>query len=173
MKNLLLLTFTLLLSATACKKDNIAKQGPYDASYKAWLSYKNRVNNSYSYTTTYGSWVGFGVTITTGVNNGKIVSRSYIMIQSRNNGTNKADTVGTWHEDATTINTHPNDASEALTVDDIYLKARTEWLNVDAKSNDIIFEAKNNGLISSCGYIPHNCADDCFRGITITAITTL
>jgi hypothetical protein len=173
MKNLYLLTIVLLLTATACKKENIAKQSEYDASYKAWISFKNSSKNSYSYTTVFGSWVGFGVTIKVAVSNGKVVSRDYIRIQSRNDGTNKVDTAETWHEDAATINTHPNDAAEALTIDDIYLKARTEWLKVDASTNDIIFEAKNNGLISDCGYVPRNCADDCFRGVNITAITAL
>jgi PKD repeat protein len=173
MKNLHLLTIALLLLVTACKKENIAKQSEYDASYKAWISFKNSSKNSYSYTTTFGSWVGFGVTIKVAVSNGKIVSRDYVKIQSRNDGTNKADTVKTWHEDAATINSHPNDAADALTIDDIYLKARTEWLKADAATNDIIFEAKNHGLISDCGYVLRNCADDCFRGISITAITAL
>lgn len=173
MKNLHLITAILLLMATACKKENIAKQSEYDNSYKAWMSFKSSSKNSYSYTTTYGSWVGFGVTIKVAVNNGKIVSRDYIKVQSRNDGTNNADTVKTWHEDAATINTHPNDAANALTLDDIYLKARTEWLKADAKTNDIIFEAKNNGIISNCGYVTRNCADDCFRGINITTVTAL
>lgn len=173
MKNLYLLTIIIVLSASSCQKENIAKQSEYDTSYKAWLSFKSNAKNSYSYTTSFGSWTGFGVSIKTGVSNGKVVSRDYIRIQSRNDGTNKADTVKTWHEDAATINTHPNDAGIALTIDGIYLKARTEWLKVDAKSNDIIFEAKNNGLISNCGYVPHGCQDDCFNGVTITTITAL
>jgi len=35
------------------------------------------------------------------------------------------------------------------------------------------FEAKNNGMISSCGYWPNNCADDCFTGVSITLIEAL
>jgi hypothetical protein len=173
MKNLYLFTIILVLSASGCQKENIAKQSEYNASLKAWSNYKSNIKNTYSYTTTYGSWVGFGVTITTGVSNGKIIRRDYIKIQSRNDGINAADTVKQWHEGAASINTHPADAGEPLTIDAIYVKASTEWLKIDAKTNDIIFEAKNNGLISNCGYIPHNCADDCFRGITITAITAL
>jgi PKD repeat protein len=173
MKNLYLPAIILLLLTASCKKEDIAKQSEYDASYKAWINFKSSSKNSYSYTMVYGSWVGIGVTIKVAVNNGKIVSRDYIKLQSRNDGTNKVDTVRNWHEEAATINTHPNDAADALTMDDIYLKARTEWLKVDAKANDIIFEAKNNGIISDCGYVPNNCADDCFRGITITAVTTL
>jgi len=173
MKNLYLLTIALLLFVTACKKENIAKQSEYDASYKAWISFKNSSKNSYSYTTTFGSWTGYGVTINIGVNNGKIVSRDFVSYKYHLDGTNLKDTIKQWHEDAATINTHPNDAADALTMDGIYLKARTAWLKVDAANNDIIFEAKNNGLISDCGYIPRNCADDCFRGVSITAITAL
>jgi hypothetical protein len=173
MKNLYLLIIILLLSATACKKENIAQKSEYDASFKAWISFRNNAKNSYSYTTSFGSWVGFSVTIKTAVNNGKIVSRDYTRIQYRNDGTDKADTIKTWHEDAATINTHPHDAPNALTIDDIYLKARTQWLKVDAAANQIIFEANNNGIISSCGYVPRNCADDCFNGVKITSITAL
>jgi len=173
MKNLYLPAIILLLLTASCKKEDIAKQSEYDASYKAWINFKSSSKNSYSYTMVYGSWVGIGVTIKVAVNNGKVVSRDYIKLQSRNDGTNKADTVKTWHEDAATINTHTSDAADALTMDDIYLKARTEWLKVDAKTNDIIFEAKNNGIISDCGYVPNNCADDCFRGMSIASINAL
>jgi hypothetical protein len=173
MKNLYLLTIILLLSATACKKENIAKQSEYDASFKAWISFRDNAKNAYSYTTSFGSWTGFAVTIKTNVSDGKITSRDYARIQYSNDGTNKADTIKTWHEDTTTINTHPDDAAQALTIDDIYLKARTQWLKADVATNDIIFEANNNGIISSCGFVPHNCADDCFNGVKITSITAL
>lgn len=35
------------------------------------------------------------------------------------------------------------------------------------------FETKNNGLISTCGYVENTCADDCFIDITITRIAKL
>jgi hypothetical protein len=155
------------------KKENIDKQSEYDASYKAWISFRNNAKNAYSYTNSFGSWTGFGVIIKTSVRNGKIISRDYTRIQYRNDGTDKADTVKTWHEDATTINTHPNDVLDALTVDDIYLKARTQWLKVDAAANQIIFETNNNGIISSCGYVPRNCADYCFNGVKITSLDNI
>ena len=44
------------------------------------------------------------------------------------------------------------------------------WLRMDEDENLIFFEANNKGMISTCGYFPKNCADDCFTGITITEI---
>ncbi|WP_255474197.1 hypothetical protein [Flavobacterium sp. SLB02] len=35
------------------------------------------------------------------------------------------------------------------------------------------FEAKNDGLISQCGYVEKGCMDDCFVGITIKSIERL
>ncbi len=173
MKNLYLLTLLVLLSATGCKKENIAKSDEYDTSYKAWISYRAGIHNSYKYTVNWGSWTGYGAEVTTTVNKGKIISRDYTSFKYRNDGTNTKDTLKTWHEDDTHINTHGEEAGELMTIDDVYTKARTVWLKVDASTNDIIFEAKINGIITNCGYVPRNCADDCFTGINITSITTL
>jgi len=173
MKNLFLITFLILLTATSCKKESIAKSDEYDTSLKAWLNYKSDVGNSYQYTITYGSWTGYGVEITTGISKGQFVFRDFTSFRYRNDGSGKKDTLKSWHEDTATINTHTQDAGEIMTIDEIYTKARTVWLKVDASANDIFFEAKNNGIISSCGYVPHGCQDDCFNGVKIKSITAL
>ena len=69
------------------------------------------------------------------------------------------------------MNTHVNGGT-SLTLDEIYEKARTEWL-LKRKDATSYFEAKNDGMISSCGYVNNNCADDCFVGITINLIERL
>ena len=56
-----------------------------------------------------------------------------------------------------------------LTFDQIYEKARTEWL-VKRENATTYFEAENNGLISKCGYVDDGCQDDCFIGIQISSI---
>jgi hypothetical protein len=173
MKKLFLFTIIILFSVTSCKKEDIANESDYNKSYNAWLGYKKSVHNSYSYTQSYGSWTGYGAEIKIGVSDGKIISRDFIAVQLRRDGTSNRDTTARWHEEKSSLNTHGNQAGELLTLDDVYLKARTIWLKVDKKNNDIYFEANNNGMISNCGYRPKGCQDDCVTGIIITTITSL
>jgi hypothetical protein len=173
MKKLYLFIIIILFSATSCKKDNIANESEFNKSSTQWLNFKSKVNNSYTYTTNFGSWTGYGVEVKIGVSNGKIISRDFISSKFKQNGTIERDTIKQWHEDADHINTHSNDAGESLTLDDVYQKAKTVWLKADKKANDIYFEVRNNGMISNCGFVPKGCQDDCFNGISITAITAL
>lgn len=173
MKTLRLLTVTLLVFATACKKDDIAKNDEYNTSYKAWLSYKVNIHNSYRYTSGWGSWTGYGSETTIDVSNGKIISRDYIFFKGHNDGTGIVDTIKSWHEDVATLNSHGQDAGDLMTMDDIYTKARTVWLKADIKKNDIYFETDKNGLLFSCGFVPKGCQDDCFSGINIKSIAAL
>jgi len=63
-------------------------------------------------------------------------------------------------------------ATEIMTLDDVYTRAKGEWLVAQEKKK-IFFETKNNGMISSCGYVIGNCQDDCFIGINISDIKAL
>jgi len=54
----------------------------------------------------------------------------------------------------------------------VYEKARNNWL-IKRSNTETYFEAKNNGIISSCGYVKDGCQDDCFNGITITLVEAL
>ena len=173
MKALYLSVIIILISVTGCKKDDIADESEFNKSYNAWLNFKNGSHNSYQYTTNFGSVFGYGTEIKTGIINGKILSRDFISTRLKQNGTSQIDTIKQWHEDADHINTHPNDVGESLTLDDVYQKAKTTWLKADKKTNDIYFETKNSGMISSCGFVPKGCQDDCFNGITISLITSV
>ena len=59
-----------------------------------------------------------------------------------------------------------------LTFDHIYEKARSEWL-IKRENAKTYFEANNNGLISSGGYVEEGCQDDCFIGINIAFVEEL
>lgn len=149
----------------------------YDNSYNAWLSYKQKAKNSYVYTINQ-VYVepSNNVTIITRVENGKVVARDYsayyYLIDTEHNTTTR-DTTAKWHEEGNTLNTHA-EAGDAMTLDDIYVKAQNIWLNADPLKNDIYFETKNNGLISEAGHYPKGCQDNCFVGIQqITSITSL
>ncbi|MDP2414077.1 hypothetical protein [Daejeonella sp.] len=58
-----------------------------------------------------------------------------------------------------------------INLDAVYDKAANEWLKADKKQNIIYFEAKNQGMISTSGYVPNGCQDDCFTGIRISNIS--
>jgi hypothetical protein len=147
----------------------------YNSSYTAWLSYKQQHNNSYTYTIN-SVYVepSNNVSITTRVQDGVVVARDYIafVYVAGPQTTARKDTTEQWHEQGVTLNTHP-DGGQAMTLDDIYLKAKTMWLNVDPAKNAIYFETKNGGLISECGSYPNGCQDNCFLGVqNISPITT-
>mgnify|MGYP001165979490 CR=1 FL=1 len=63
-------------------------------------------------------------------------------------------------------------AGALLTLDDIYDTARTVWLE-NRSDATVSFDAKNNGMLSSAGFVPDNCADDCFSGINIQSIEAI
>jgi hypothetical protein len=69
------------------------------------------------------------------------------------------------------LNTHSDEGGALMTLDDIYAKANNVWLKADPKLNYIYFETKNAGLISTCGYFPKDCQDDCFVGVHISSIS--
>lgn len=172
MKNLpaiIILTITVFLSA--CKKDAITND--YDKSYAAWVNFKISSHNSYTYTVYSGSvFGGYYVETKFTVKDGMITMREF---QSGNYKPNTHDLMitKTWTENSNSLNTHGNEGHELLTLDQVYDKAKTGWLKADSKQNDIYFESKNNDLISSAGFVPKGCQDDCFNGIKIKNINLL
>lgn len=173
MKNALFLISALVLTITSCKKDTISNQSDYEKSYKAWQNFKQSVNNSYTYLVNTGSFTGYSTETTITVVNGAIKSRSYKSFKLDYAGQNVPvkTLIKAWVEDSSSLNTHGEyEGAELLTLDEIYAKAKSLWLAADKSTNTIYFETKNNGLISSCGYVPNGCQDDCFNGIKISYI---
>ncbi|SCW47000.1 hypothetical protein [Mucilaginibacter sp. NFR10] len=77
-----------------------------------------------------------------------------------------------WHEDKNSLNQHDAGAA-SITLDQVYQKAKNEWLSTDKKKNTIYFETNNNGMISNASYVPNGCQDDCSTGISISEIKAL
>ncbi|MEO6523579.1 MAG: hypothetical protein ABIN91_17990 [Mucilaginibacter sp.] len=172
MKTKLYLILTLVILLTSCSKEIVSTSGlTYDQSLKKWIAYKASVNNNYSYTVVSGSVFGFGSSTKIIVQGGKITARDYIATRRINNG--PLETYKTWSETAANLNTHNLEGADLLTLDDIYTKAKNEWLTVDKEKNTIYFETDDKGLLSSCGHVPEGCQDDCFMGITIKEIVGL
>ncbi|HMF72700.1 MAG TPA: hypothetical protein VK616_14575 [Flavitalea sp.] len=154
----------------ACNKSDIVHEDDFHKSYQTWLNFKTTSGNSYRYTVNTGSWTGSTTQMIVTVQTGKIVHRSYV-IKTPQQNSNVLVIREQWEEDESTLNTHVNGGT-SLTLDEIYEKARTEWV-LKRKDATSYFEAKNDGMISSCGYVNNNCADDCFVGITINLIERL
>ena len=168
-ENYLIILLLILTSFTSCKKENLAYENAYNKSYRTWTSFKKSSNNSYRYTIEFGSWTGYSTTTVLTVSGGKVVKRSYV--RSTERPLNQTTIIEQWDEEGTTLNTHQT-GYPIQTLDEIYQKAKTEWLpkRTDATT---YFESNNSGMISSCGYVENNCADDCFNGVQITSIERL
>jgi hypothetical protein len=166
-----LVVFMFILLAS-CSKEIVSPSGvSYQQSLNYWNAYKASVNNNYSYTVVFGSVFGYGSETKITVKGGVVIARDYIATRRINNG--PIEIYKTWSETAANLNTHASEGADLITLDDIYVKAKNEWLTVDKKKNTIYFETDNKGLLSSCGYVPEGCQDDCFRGITIKEIMGL
>jgi hypothetical protein len=152
---------------TACKKE--AFQSDFAKSRDAWQDFKKASNNSYSYTVTSASWTGFSSRTQIMVTNGIVTGRNFTSY-TMDGQTGQRTTQETWSESTTTLNSH-SDGAAAITMDAVYEMAATVWLKADVKQNAVHFEAKNNGMISTCGYVPAGCMDDCFIGIHIAEIS--
>jgi major membrane immunogen (membrane-anchored lipoprotein) len=162
----------ILLAAVfiACEKSDITNENDYLNSYEAWLKFKVENNNSYRYITTTSSWAGMASETTITVQNGKITGRDYVKTVFDYED-NEVKVVEQWQENEENLNTHEN-YGPLLKLDEIYHLAETQWLKKQ-KGVQTYFENNNNGMISSCGYVPNGCQDDCFIGINIKLIEKL
>ncbi len=168
--------FTLLFIGaifTSCKKSDINYEINFEKSYKEWLTFKETSGNSYRYVVSGGSWTDVGWQTIITVSDGKIIQRDFkLTLPVGWAGNIPADEME-WTENENEINSHEHtSAAGAVTLDEFYDKARNNWLKKRSNAKTY-FEAKNNGLISSCGYVEDGCLDDCFNGITITSIELL
>jgi len=161
-----LLAFFLASLMVSCDRTDIDFENDFEKSRKAWKAFKKSSGNAYKYTVVSSSWAGMHSETTITVSNGKVVKREY-NYSKRENST-YVDQLQ-WIEQENELNTHKDAGAEPLTLDEIYVRAENDWL-VKRKDATTYFEAKNEGLISTCGYVGDGCADDCFRGISISYI---
>ena len=158
---------------SSCDSDDFKYEDDFNKSHNVWLNFKSQTNNSYKYTVQNGTWVGASWETTITVRNGKIIERHFKYTHNVEKLPLGNDVEMEWTEGEDEINTHKNTpAWQAMTLDDIYTKAKEDWLT-ERKDTKTLFETKNEGMISLCGYIPDNCADDCFTGISIKQIEAL
>lgn len=162
----------IVLLYVSCKKDENLDQ--LQASERVFENFKTSTQNSYRYVTNITTTIGINPTYaetTITVTNGKITARTYAVYPITAHDINSRATQYSYTESTATLGTHP-EGSALLTLDDIYTKAKNEWLAVDKSKNTITFKTDNNGMISVCGYST-SLADGPFTGINIISITAL
>lgn len=166
-----LIALVLISTLISCDSEQITYTNDFESSLKTLQDFKATSNNSYTYTVVKGSWVGISWKTIITVSNGKVIQRAFAYTQVVENSIPENELE--WTENSTDLGSHVDSpASSVLTLDEIYDLAKTDWL-IERANSKIYFENQNNGMISSCGYIPNNCADDCFFGININSITAL
>lgn len=195
----LLLTVLLIVLFSACR-DDFEHKSEYDKSYQKWQSFKAASANSYRYIATGSSWTGVSWETELVVEKGEVTERKFRYtrfegVKRPASGWDQSsaeealrvlgisaeefrERSGTdflayaqWEEKGVELGTHTDGTGAAalITLDAVYQKARTEWL-LERENVTAYFEAGNEGLISSAGYVEKNCADDCFIGIKIRLV---
>ncbi|MFD2920106.1 hypothetical protein ACFS6H_10325 [Terrimonas rubra] len=197
----LVIAFVVMLGFIACKKD-IEYKSSFEKSNRSWKAFKASSNNNYRFVVSGTSWSSGSWTTTLKVQAGVAVERKFAYtiyagvvmppegwtpakqdeVLARINLTAAAFRQQTgkdiseylsWTETGAMVGAHTDTpATPFLTLDQVYEKAKNDWLK-KRSGTTTYFEAKNNGLISACGYVPDNCADDCFTGIGISLIEAL
>ena len=170
MKHKFLLIILLLFGylSNSCNSEDLKDQNKFEASQKTWLTFKESSNNSYRYTVTNESWTGSSWETSITVENGIVIQRDFEFTSTEGLSTNIKQSDLQWTETGSEIGSHENGA-EPITLDEIYNKAQNDWL-IKRNNTTTYLETKNNGMISTCGYVDKQCADDCFIGVKIKNI---
>ncbi len=191
----------LFFSCSKDNSLSIDHESAYKKSLKKWENFKSESNNSYTYVIeTYRFFSSPPSRITLTVENGILTKRSgYKMdlfaVQRPESGWTKenirealistnmdnarieemltADFIANmeWEEDQNNLGKYdPKDL--AMTIDQIYQKAKDTWL-VPTKDSDAIFETENKGIISLVGITLKPYEDVPFNGVRIVSVTAL
>lgn len=186
----------------SCEKDKFNVHDDFTKSKLVWEAFKQSSNNSYTYTINESTWIGDAWVTRIDVRNGKIVKRSFHYTRIGNVSMPKSGwthtlvkqafleqgyivsglesyphadlaAVAQWVEEGQELGVNGNSRAAVLwTLDEVYSFAKISWLR-EGTDGKRIFEANNNGMISSVGFIVNNCMDDCFNGVHICCIAVL
>lgn len=170
-KYLLLIPF-ILISCSVLEEKAGKIEGEsgisYNESKDLWADLKEVNGNSYTYTIEFISWAGFGSRTTIKVEEGEVSERYYeYFLQKYEDGEYQEEITETYTEAGDELGSHEAGA-EPLTIDQLYGICISEYLVVNETENTIYFNTNDTGVISECGYVPDNCADDCFIGFQMS-----
>jgi len=177
MRKIKIFLFSLLVCMSCEKNDNKllvltelkSKEGfNFIQSLNKWNDLKNKNGNSYSYTTTFGSWTGYGYTTEFKIENGVIKSRIYEAFKINGQDGTK-EIIETYSETIDNLGTHSKGAP-LMTIDALYDVCAKKYLMANETDNTLYFETGKDGLMTMCGFVPIGCMDDCFEGVIISSL---
>lgn len=157
-------TWLFALVLLACGEDNEYLNQLTESRIK-WNKLKDQHEDSYHYEVNTSSWTGFGTETSLTVENGVVTARQYEEYRI-NQETGEREQVDFYTESGSELGTHEKGAAVA-TIDELYTSCKP-YLRVNESENKIYFETDANGIMNLCGFVPRNCADDCFNGIRLT-----
>ena len=158
----------------SCQEDGFPNQAvkiEFTESLEQWNKLNETNGRSYKYTTTFTSWKGYGATTEIIVMNDEVIGRNYESFQIDNLTGNK-EVLESFQEAESELNTNSYGAPTS-TIDELYDSCIKNYLVVSERNNTIYFETNDDDLMILCGYVPNNCADDCFSGIRISSFEWL
>jgi hypothetical protein len=137
----------------------------YSESRSQWLQMKEENGNSYEYTIGVISWTGDGNNTVLTIEEGKVVARKYEeFFMDPDTG---VKTYGfRYSETGAEIGAHEKGA-KPMTMDALYGICLAEYLVADPDNNTVYFNTDGQGIMTTCGFVPDGCADDCFVGINL------
>lgn len=146
----------------------------YTRSLRTWNELVKEKGGSYFYQTSFGSMEGnYSNKTKITVKNNIPVAREYEESISEIDSVDpvtkmasfKKEILSQYSEDELSLGKNQK-GHPAITIDSLYKKCRDK-LDVSPKENYIYFETNDHGIISTCGYVPIDCMDDCFNGVDI------
>ena len=142
-----------------------SRQTELAESLKKWEEARDAAANSYTYTSEFHSFLGYGGRTTIVVENGEVVERQYKAQHDNGSGF-----VG-WTETGAEVGTHPEGESPVL-VDELYRECAEEILTFSDETHWVHLAIdSSNGLMLSCTASDRLCNDDCSRGPNIATIS--
>ena len=177
MKRQPFLLLIFLLALWSCEKDSSSVYSTlkgesgitYDQSFSQWQKLKAKNGISYVYTLSFQSWTGLRSSTTLTVENGFVSQRSYTEYLI-NYPENEIVVSDSYTETGDDLGSHDKGVP-LFTIDDLYDTCAKDYLVVDNSNNTLYFETDEKGIINTCGYVPDNCADDCFVGVNIDSFS--
>lgn len=165
-----LIVMLLIACSAETVHENVNKEGEYGFNFREskheWDRLKTRNNNSYTYTLLEQSFTGIGSETTIVVKKGKVVERHYEAFEISEDGI-KSITY-TYSEVSKKELGQNSEGAEPVTMDKLYRSCIAQYLVADPDANEIYFETNEEGVMVLCGFVPHGCQDDCYRGISIS-----
>jgi len=169
--NRLLCFFALLIFSCSSSKmiqiSNTELETNFNNSLTKWTALKKANNNSYEYDVRFMSWVGYSNTTMIVVQNGKVVSRSYLETSLNNNDRYSETEALVFSEKENEINSHEQGYKGVL-FDEIYHDCGTKSLQKNEDENNLYFIIDEQGILKNCGSALKNCMDDCSVGVSVS-----